>query len=310
MNLEKIFTYAPIDRLDSAQNIFYARELEYILTELVEYDYAKITHRDFFPIDSSAGAAADSIVMRQITRTGMAKIIADYSDEIPTVNAYTEESIGRIRSIAIGAQWSLQEIRAAASTGKPLDREYALAAREAMLRKENVIAFDGDASHNLVGLFSSGTGIPFAAVAGAVWTSKTPAQILFDMQRASNEPSENTGDNESPDTLALPPAQYNYIHETGAGTSTDTTIAKYFLANSPTIKRITKHRELAGKGPGSTDVMVAYEANARKIQLNVPLDIEQLPPERDGLVTRVIYHSRCGGLTIRKPLSVNMKHGI
>jgi len=302
--------YENVDRLDSDENIFFARELEHILVELTETKYAKRTHRQFFPIDTSAGPTADTITWRQITRLGQAKIIADYADEIPKVNVNTEEKSQRVRSQAIAAQWSLQEIRASASVGRSLDREDAIAAREAMMRLEGDIAFNGDTTHDLIGLFSAGTGIPFASVSGGIWTTKTPIEVKFDMDRATNEVPENTGDNEEPDTLALPTFHYNYVHETNMGNGTDTTIAQYFLKNNPYIKRLTKHRELSGKGPGGEDVMIAYEFNTRKLQLNIPLDVESLPPERKGLMTEVTYHQRHGGVTIRRPISINMKYGI
>jgi len=302
--------FEPLDRLDSDENIFYARELEHILVELTEFKQARITHREFFPVDTSAGPTAETITWRQITRTGLAKIIANYGDEIPTVNVFTEEKSSSVRSQAIQAVWNLQEIRASKATGKPLDREDAIAAREAHMRQEGNIAFNGDTKHGLVGLFSSGTSIPFAAVTGGIWTSKTPIAVVTDMADNAKEIVINTGDNEAPDTLALPIEQFDYIHQTNMGNGTDKTIARYFMDNSPYIKRLTRHRELAGKGPGGEDVMVAYEFNKRKIQLNVPLDLEQLPPERNGLETSVIYHMRQGGITVRRPLSLNMKYGI
>lgn len=309
LELEQVCQYEPLSRLDAQENLFFQRELEHIIPELFEFMHARITARQFFPIDTSAGPGAETITYRQITKTGVAKIISDYANDIPTANAFAEEKTGRIRSSAIAAKWTIQEIRAAKMTSRPLDRLQAEAAREALMRLENSIAFLGDASHGLVGLFTDAN-VPIGDVGGDVWSAATPAKILADMNAFTNAIPETTGDIEAPDTMALPIAQFDLIHSVNAGLGTDTTIAKYFLANNPYIKQLTRHRELKGAGPGSTDTMVVYEKNPSKLRLNVPLDLEQLAPQARGLCIWVPYHMRMGGVTITKPLSINIGHSI
>ncbi len=309
LQLEDVCQYSKLDVLDSQENLFFQRELEHIIPELFEFMHARITARQFFPIDTSAGPSAETITYRQFTKTGVAKIISDYANDIPTANAFGEEKTGRIRSTAIAAKWTIQEIRAAKSAGRPLDRMQAEAAREAMMRLENSVAFLGDASHGLVGLFSDAN-IPIGGVGGDEWGVATATKILADMNAFTNAIPETTGDIEAPNTMALPIAQYDLIHEKNAGLGTDTTIAKYFLANNPYIKTITRHRELKEAAVGNTDAMVVYDKNPSKLRLNVPLDIEQLAPQARGLCVWVPYHMRIGGVTIHKPLSINIGHGI
>lgn len=314
LDLDQIIQHAEISRLDAAENRFFQRELEHIIPELFEFMHARITARQFFPIDTSAGPGAESITYRQITKTGIAKIISDYAADLPLAGVYGEETTGRIRSAAIAAKWSIQEIRAAAKAKKPLDREQAEAAREALLRLENDIAFNGDAKRNLIGLFTDPnipvTVVPNGGSGTPQWSTKTPAEILADMNSFTNSIPATTGDIEAPDTMGLPVAQYNLIHSTDAGIGNGQTIAKFFLANNPYIKTLNRHRELAGAGPGSTDVMVCYEKNKRKLRLNIPLDIEQLAPQMRGLCVYVPYHMRVGGVTVTKPLSVNIGYSI
>lgn len=306
MNLSQIFKYnAAALSLDAAPSLFFKRELEHIIPEMFEFEHARINARQIFPIDRSAGPAAEIITFRQITKTGVAKIISDYADDIPVVNVFGEEFTGKIRSIAIAAKWSLQEIRAASMAGRPLDRQQAEAARETMLRTENEVAFNGDAKHGLVGLFTD-PNIPTAAISGAVWAGKAPLDILEDMNDCANDIVETTNDVEVPDTLIMPTKQFNQIASTNVGTGTDTTILRYFLNNNPYISTVMNVRELKGAGTAGVDVMVAYNRNPSKLRLNVPLDMEQLAPEQKGLTTHVPYHMRIGGLTVTKPLSISI----
>jgi hypothetical protein len=124
---------------------------------------------------------------------------------------------------------------------------------------------------------------------------------------------EDTGDVEIPNTLLLPTEQFNLIATTPADTGTDTTILRYFLNNSPYINEVLNIRELGNVTEGvyaGSDAMVAYDRNPSKLRLNVPLDIEQLAPQEQGLTIHVPYHMRIGGLTVTKPLSLNVSHGI
>ena len=47
-----------------------------------------------------------------------------------------------------------------------------------------------------------------------------------------------------------------------------------------------------------------------KLVMNIPLDLEQFPPQVRDMVTRVIYHERFGGVLIKKPLSIRIAEGI
>lgn len=309
ITLDQIMAYnEAVLSLDAAESAFFKRELEYILPELFEFTFAKINARRVFPIDRSAGPAAETILFRQITKSGIAKVISDYANDIPLVNMEVEEFTGNVRSIAIAALWSIQEIRAAVKAGRPLDREQAEAARETILRLENQIAFQGDATNGLVGMFTD-PNIPRTAGAG-VWSAATPADILADMNLAANAIPETTGDMEEPGTLLVPTPQFNIIAEDNAAMGTDTTILRYFLNNNPYISEVMRVRELTGAGAGGVDVIVAYDRNPRKLRMHVPLDLEQHAPQEKDLAIKTIYHSRTGGVQVIKPLSLHIVEGV
>jgi hypothetical protein len=187
------------------------------------------------------------------------------------------------------------------------------AAREAMLRQENNIAFSGDATHGLVGLFTD-PNIPTVTVvdpgAGTEWTAKTGRQMVDDMCSCVNAIPENTGDVEAPTRLLLPTAQYNLAHCTRMEDGTDTTALNYFLQNNPYVREVMPVRELTGAGTGGADVMVAYDPQLSKLRMNIPMEIEQLPPQEIDTCVKVIYRLKSGGLTVHKPLSLNICEGI
>ena len=297
--------------LDEAPNLFFQRELEHIIPELFEFQFAKINARALFPIDRSAGGAVKTITWRQFTKTGQAQIVADYADDINIVNAFGEEFSTNVRGLAAAAQWSIDEIRAAQANNRPLERLYAEAAREAMLREENRIAFEGDAAFGLQGLASAATGIPQVALPNGTWTTATTgADMVEDMNFVANGVVEATGDVEIPTRLLLPTTAYNLAATTQhSATATDTTALRFFLNNQPYVREVVPVRELE-TAIGAARTMVAYDPSPSKIRMQVPLDIEQFAPQMWNLVVRVIWHMRIGGLTVHKPASLRIGTGL
>ena len=310
---ERDFHFYPnLLALDAAPSLFFQRELEHIIPELFEFEFAKINARSLFPIDRSAGGAVKTITWRQFTKTGQAGIIADYADDINVVNAFGEEFTTNVRGIAAAAKWSIQEIRAAQAHNRPLERMFAEAAREAMLREENRIAFLGDAAFGLQGLGSASavTGIPRNALPNGAWTTATTgADIVEDMNFVANTVVETTGDVEIPTRMLLPTAQYNIAATTQhSATATDTTALRYFLNNQPYIREVVPVREMATAF--GAPAILAYDPNPSKLRMQVPLDIEQFAPQQKGLAIHVIWHMRVGGLTIHKPASLHVGTGL
>lgn len=303
-------------KCDGAESLFFQRELEHIIPEMFEFSRAKINGRSLFPIDRSANGAVKNITWRQFTKTGQAEIVANYADDVQIVNAFGEEFTSRVQGIRVAAKWDLMEIRAAMMENRPLERFDAMAAREAMLRRENDVIFAGDAAFGLVGLASAGTGIPQNPAPNGDWLNgaTTAAEILQDLSFAANTIPETTGDVEEPTRLLMPTRHYNRISELAADTGTDTTVLTYFLRNNQYIREIVPIRELdntvALPGPFGTPVMVAYNPEPSKIRYQLPLDIEQFAPESTNQVTTVTWHMRIGGLTIHKPASLNIVTGI
>ena len=298
---------------DSQSNLFFARELEHIIPEMFEVEHARINARQIFPIDSSAGPLAKIITYRQFTKVGSAKILTDYADDIPLVQVHGEEFTGNVRTIGNAAVWSVDEIDDSASLGRPLDRLQTDTAREAILRTENDIAFNGDATHGLVGLFTD-PNIPTTTVVNGgggttPWSTKTGLEMVADMAACVDEIPTTTGDVEAAARLLIASRAYRLAKNThiNAGGSTVSAL-KWFVDNNDV--EVVPIREFEGIGPASTDGMMAYTPDVKKIRMNVTMEIEQRPPQERDLAVKVIYREKFGGLTVHKPLSLHICDGL
>ena len=70
-------------RLDANESIFFARELEYVKSKAYDVKYPANNALALFPVSTEADAGADYISYESYDMIGMAKIIANYADDLP-----------------------------------------------------------------------------------------------------------------------------------------------------------------------------------------------------------------------------------
>ena len=300
--------------LDSAESIFFERELEFKKAQTYDVVRAPLKAFELIPVSTEAGPGAEVISYEQYDMTGIAKIVANYADDLPRADVKGKEFFAQVRSVGNSYGYSLQEIRAAQMAGKSLEQRKSNAAARSQREKWNDIAFNGDAEYNLQGWLSN-TNVPNAAVdAGAStdteWSTKTPAEILKDLNDKVNAIVDLTNGAEQPNTVVLPIAQYTLISTTRADSGTDTTILEYFIQNSPFITSVEWANELKGAFTGGADGFIVYDRNPDKMTLEMPQMFEQLPVQERGLEYLVPCHSRIGGVIIYYPLSQSFAYGI
>ena len=66
---------------------------------------------------------------------------------------------------------------------------------------------------------------------------------------------------------------------TPMSTSSDKTILKFFLENSPYIKQVEVWEQLANAGSGSTDLMFCYRKDPDVLTLEIPQDKAKQSPD-------------------------------
>jgi hypothetical protein len=273
------------------------------------------------PVSTNAGAGAESITYQQFDQLGIAKIIANYADDLPRADIKGKEFTSPIRSLGASYGYAIQEIRAAQFAGRNLEQRKANAARRAVEQKINNIGWFGDANSNLLGLINHPNITRVAApnnlaATSTLWVNKSPDEILKDLNSLANGIVDLTNGVEMPNTIMMPIDQYTLIHSTARSANSDTTIAQYFLMNNPFINRIEWVNELKAAGVGvspivaGADIMIAYDNSPDKLTLEIPQPFEQFPAQERGLEFVIPVHARIGGVIVYYPLSIAVMEGI
>jgi len=304
--------------MDADGAFFFQRQLEHIKARSYDVRYAELKARMLFPVSNEGGPGVTSITYRTYDQAGAAKIINAYADDLPRADVAGKETTIPVRSVGISYGYNLDEIQSSQLTGSSLDQRRANAARRSNEQVVNDVAFFGDATSGLPGLFSN-PNIPTGAVvnpgSGTAWVNKSPDEILFDINDLFADIFETTKMVEQGNTLLLPAAQWSYIMSTPRASNSDTTIAQYVAANSPYLTSIDDiipvNECAAANNPElSADAMVAYDRNPDKLQLEIPVELEMLPVQQKNLEFVVPGRSRLAGLNIYYPLSLAIATGI
>jgi len=303
-------------RFDANETLFLARELESIEAKLYEYKQRELKYRKLIPISNRDNPGAESIVYQMITKLGMAKIIANYADDLPRADAICQEFSQAVKTIGTCFGYNTQEIRAAQMAGKPLDMIKADAARRAIREKENTLAWTGDSTYGILG-FLNNTNIPTAGVAtgvgGYTWALKTPDEIIEDISTGvSTVRSQSNGIHEA-NTMLLPIPQYNILANTRL-TETPITILEYVTKPGntfglTTIDWLSTELELAFVG-GTADGLVLYQNDPEVLEMRIPLEMITHPIQEQNLEFKIPVEARNGGVVVRYPLGCLFMTGI
>lgn len=299
---------------DANDGIFFAQELESVKAKTYDVVYGDLTASMVIPVDSSAGAGAETIAYYQYDQAGMAKIISNYATDLPRVDLKGKKFFSDVKSIGVSYGYSVQDIRAARMAGKPLEQRKANAARRANDEEVNRIAYFGDAQHGMVGLIGHPNITTYTlpadgASSSTTFASKTPDQVLRDLNGMVTKMLELTQNKEIPDTLLIGHTTHSDLSTRPRSSTSDTTILEFFLQNSPYVKNVQVVPEFVKAGTGNTDICMIYKKSPDKLTLELPQPFEQFPVQAKGLEFEVPCHSRCGGVIIYYPLSIIKAEG-
>lgn len=307
--------------------LFTRQQLEYLQQEVVRQDFPELLMASGAAVNVSneVPAGAETYSYEILTAVGTAAVLANGATDIPMVNAYAEKRVGFVRTIANGYELTVEDLEAAEYAGKNVNTEMAIAAREVMERKVDLLYYNGDSNYNLLGFLGypnvpSYTILNDGAQNGGTdstqWQHKTAEQIYRDLREFATATRTATNGVENPEVIALPQAQFDQVMQTPYPTNSASgeTIGSFFLKAqrmSPSgVQSIIPMPYLAGQGTGGADMMVSYRKRPDKVKAHMPLDFEQRAPQERDLSYRTICRMRVGGIQVTKPLSMRYAEGI
>lgn len=313
-------------RFDSAADasVFFARELDFIKTQSYDVEYPELTALSIFPISSEVDPGSETITYYSYDKTGMAKLISNYATDLPRADVMGKPTTAIIKSVGDSYGYSIQEMRASRMAGKSLDVRKGESARYQIDRLNNQIAWAGDAATGLMGVLSKENDIPLypmpnGAKSKTDWASKSPQEIMADINGMQKQVAAVTKNVERPDTLVLPSDVFIDI-STRQIENTGYTVKRFIEENAPYLKSIISAAELQADSPDTNpygadngtgqNIALLFKNDPRKMTIENPMPFYQYPVQPKGLEVVIPCEARTAGAIIYYPLSLLIAVGV
>lgn len=224
-------------------------------------------------------------------------------------------------------KYTVPELVKSQKLGMPIDSQKV----EGMNLKRNMdidqIVYYGDSQMGFTGLVNSNsavgsvTNVANGAAGTPQWTTKTPAEILKDVNEILTSAWQASGWKVKPNRLMLPPADLGYIASQIVSSAGNKSILAYILENNICTQQgvpleILELKWLIGAGVGGTqgqlgtvDRMVAYNSDKKYVQYPMT-DLQRTPLEYRSLFQITTYWSRLGQIEWRYGTTAAYRDGI
>lgn len=298
-----------LGRHDANETAMFLRELEHIYAKVNEQVYPEYKARQLMRINSEPSNADENHTFRTFDRVGEAKIVSTYTpNDFPNVEVTGAEFTSRIVSLGNSFGYTIQEMRASSATGRSLPQMRGSAARASMESKLDRLACVGDSATGLVGLANVAGTNNLDSYATHDWTNAgtTVAQMVADLNAASNALFTASKGVTQADTLLLPTAAYSSIINTPVSLTygAPVSVAQYLLAQNKWLKKIDFWSQLdTADGVGGPRALL-YQDMPETAELVIPQDFEQFAPQLVGLRYDINCHMRWGGVKSVQPFRI------
>jgi len=299
---------------------FAQKQTSHVEAGIYALRYPELNYAELVPVDTSAGEFSKSVTYYSMDGAGQAAWLNGNGKDVPNVGAQMNQHETAVHTAGIGYSYGYEEVNQARMLGISLDGEKARIARRAYEEMVYGVALTGDTAKGFEGLYAY-TGVPAASVtadgtgATTTWSTKTPDQIIRDVNGLLTGIVTATKETELANTLILPTERFNTIASTRL-TDTNMTILEFiqkanvYTAQTGQELMIRGKRNLLTAGAGSTARMIAYRRAPEVLKMHIPMVHRFFPVQIEGFQFTIPGMFRLGGLDIRLPKAVSYGDGI
>ncbi len=289
------------NKLD-AHGIWTVNQLTQLLNRQYEQAYPQTGVLELFPVTTELSPVTKNFEWLEFDGVTSAKIIADYTDDLPTVEAMASEKTGKV--FRLGNAWfiSIDEIKAGQALGSSLSDRKASLAREGHETLVNDLVFKGSAPHNIVSVFDQPN---INRLTSAGWT--TPEIAFSELQDLIDTIEDVTLGRHHVTNIVIPPSKRRLL--TQKMPDVTESYLSWFKENYPnvTITAIAELEDIDGAG---TKGVLAYEKDPMNMSIEIPERFNMLPMQPKDLHFKVPCTSKCTGLIVYRPLTIAILSGV
>lgn len=286
---------------------FYISQLASLESKIYEAKYTNINFAEMIPIKTDIPEWSDTWDYISYDAVTLGKFIGSSADDLPSVSLSANKTTVPIGYAGNSFDYSLDELRKTQQLRIPVDATKGRAAFRGSQEHSQRVAYFGDASRNMTGLFNN----PNLALdnSTADWDTATGQEIVDDMNSLLIKVWIDSANTHLPNALALDSTRFATISSRRMDSGTDTTIMQFFMQNNLYFTttgqqlRIFPRLQLKGAGAGGKDRMMAYELMDDNLGMCNPIPWRALAPQFKGLNIKVPCEYKLSGVEFRYPFS-------
>ena len=215
--------------------------------------------------------------------------------------------------------YTIPELLSAQQLGRPVDAQKFEGMKIKYQMDIDEMVYIGDTDLGRFGLLNR-SDVTFGTVANGasaspLWTTKTPDEILKDVNTLLTATWTASGFAVCPDTLLLPPAQFAYLVSQKVSNAGNVSILTFLKDNciSLTVNgrpiNIQPVKWLSGRGAGGTNRMVAYTKDVNQVRYPL-VPLQRTPLEYRSIYQLTTYFGRLGCLEVVRSETIQYADGI
>lgn len=202
--------------------------------------------------------------------------LAPNSTTIPGVSVDGERIVLPLRLLGQEVSYTSVELERSQLIGQPIDTQKFDALNLMYQMHTDEMVYIGDTDVGAKGLVNSSLvtagSVANGAAGTATWVTKTPNEILKDVNTLIEATWQASGYAVCPDKLLLPPAQFAYISSQLVSSAGNTSILTFLEDNSISLRvngrklDIQPLKWLTGRGAAGADRMVVYTNDENRVR--------------------------------------------
>lgn len=248
---------------------------------------------------------------------GSSPVQAGGANGLPIVQASVDKGIYKAHTFAVALRVMFQDMQRANFIGRSIDQLLQDGVRMAFDKHQDQNIYTGLSEYGTTGIINSPDATESTVADGASgngnWVTKTPAEILKDVNTALTTTWEQAGyDLDAlPNHILLPYEEYNYILNTPVSDLATKSIYDYIMENNIANKNsgslfIGATQWCKGAGTGGTDRMVVYVNHEKYLKADelVPLSRIMSAPNVANVCYDTAYMANLSEVEVMYPQTI------
>lgn len=248
------------------------------------------------------------------------------TDQVTGVGADIAKIPHQLHLWGMELKYTIPELESAAKLGRPIDQQKYEGMQLKYQMDVDEMVYIGDTTLNATGLVNNSlvtnvSNVADGASGNSEWTTKTPAEILQDVNTLITSVWAASAWAVVPEKLLIPPAQFGYISTQLVSIAGSVSILKYLQDNNLLTTSgkgkldIQPLKWLIGAGSGGTigttgnERMVAYTKDYKRVRYPMTL-LQRTPVQFQSIYHMTTYYCRLGELEVVYPETIGYADGI